>query len=439
MTRTNARRPTRRQALALPLLLAPLQAAAACSRSDAGATDGVITLQFWCWAPIAPAIDLWNRTHPRIRVELSAPAGGASLFQRLSAAIVAGSGAPDLVQADYPNLPTLAVAGYLEDLTDLAAGLRDAFVPAAWRQVVIGQRIWAVPQDMGPMGMFYRADLLDAHDLPVPSTWEEFRDVAERLRRAAPGRYLTAFPQGDMYWFAALAAANGAEWFGTEDDAWRVSIDGPQARRTAEYWTGLLDDGLVTIRQHWNPAWHQALQDGTLAAWLAPAWGLTTLVSYPPNDPDGVWRAAPLPRADPDRPASGPWGGSSTAIVRGSAHVEAAMEFAAWLNTDGEAADLMSDPENAALFPASVSGQDRPAVARPQQVLGGQRSGEVFREAAAHTRPMIWGPTMDQVRDDFIDAVTVALNEGESLTTALTSTQDRTVEALERKGLGVRT
>jgi multiple sugar transport system substrate-binding protein len=429
---------SRRRALTLPLAFASLPAAAACSNSGSAGADGVTRLQFWSWAEVDPAVDLWNRTHPGIQVEVSGPAGGENLFQRLSAAIAAGSG-PDLVQVDYPNVTTLAVAGYLEDITRHTSGLRDAFVQAAWQQVLIDDRVWAVPQDMGPMAMFYRADLFDTFGLPVPATWEEFREAARRLRSAAPDRYLTSFPEGDLYWFASLTAAGGAEWFGTEGNAWRVSIDSPRARQIADYWTQLLDEDLVTVRPHWNPSWYESLQDGTLAVWLGPAWGLATLVAYPPTDGDGVWRVAPLPSADPSRPVSGAWGGSSTAVVKDSANVEAAVEFAVWLNTDGEASDLLSDPELSALFPASVTGLGRPSLSRRQEALGGQRSGEVFRAAAEHTLPMAFGPTMDQVLGDFVDGATAALNSGRPLATALTSTQRRTVEALERKGLSVRT
>jgi multiple sugar transport system substrate-binding protein len=433
---------SRRRALALPLAFASLPAAAACSGSGSGSgsgsSDGVIRLTFWSWAEVDPAVELWNRTHSHIQVDRSGPAAGENLFQLLSAAIVAGSG-PDLVQVDYPNVATLAVAGYLEDITRHAGGLRDRFVEAAWRQVVIDDRVWGVPQDMGPMAMFYRADIFDTHGLPVPASWEEFRDVARRLRRAAPDRYLTSFPEGDLYWFTSLTAAAGAEWFAAEGDAWRVSIDSKRARHTADYWTELLDEDLVAVRPFWNPAWYESLQDGTLAVWLGPAWGLATLVTYPPTDPDGVWRVAPLPSADPARPTSGAWGGSSTAVVKDSPHVEAAVEFAAWLNTDGEASDLLSDPEMSALFPASVTGLRRPGLLRRQEALGGQRSGEVFRAAAEHTLPMTFGPTMDQVFNDFVDAVTAALNGGRPLASALTSTQRRTVAAMERKGLSVRT
>jgi multiple sugar transport system substrate-binding protein len=124
--------------------------------------------------------------------------------------------------------------------------------------------------------------------------------------------------------------------------------------------------------------------------------------------------------------------------VVGTDHASAAVEFASWLNTDTGAADLMIAPENAGLFPAALSGQRRPALSLPHEAIGGQRVDGVFREAAAHTRPMIWGPTMDQVLNDFTDAVTAALGDGRPLATALESTQRRTVEALEQKGLSVR-
>jgi ABC-type glycerol-3-phosphate transport system substrate-binding protein len=134
--RSAARPPSRRQAHALLLAAAPAGAAAtACG--DSGGSGDAITLEFWAWADIQPAIDLWNETHPRIRVEMSAPAGGESIFQRLSAAIAAGSGAPDLVQVDHNNLHGHARAdgpGHLRlaGLHAAAAGglLRDAALQA---------------------------------------------------------------------------------------------------------------------------------------------------------------------------------------------------------------------------------------------------------------------------------------------------------------------
>lgn len=437
---THPHQPSRRRTLGLLLALAAAGPAAttACSRSGSERSgSGSVTLRFWAWADIGQAVDLWNRTHPDVHVELSTPAGQVSIFQRLSSAMVAGTGAPDLVQVDYNNLTTLAVAGYLEDITDQAAGFEPEFLPAAWQQVLIDDRLWAVPQDIGPMAMYYRQDVFDAHGLAVPRTWDEFRDTAARLRAADRTRYLTAYPAGDAFWFASLAAARGARWFSTENDSWHVGIDDAPTVETADFWTELLAEDLVTTSQHWNPAWHSALQDGTLAAWLGPAWGVGTLAAYPPTDPEGSWGVAPLPSVDAARPTSGFWGGSSTAVVAGSPHAAAAVEFAAWLNTDPDAADLLVDPEHAALFPASLAGQARPAVSRPQEAVGGRPIDGVFRAAAATTRTMTWGPTMDQVRDDFIDAAAAALSEGRPLRDALHSTQRGTVAALEQKGLSV--
>ncbi|WP_165953624.1 extracellular solute-binding protein [Streptomyces sp. 8K308] len=113
-------------------------------------------------------MDLWNSTHPDVHVELSTPAGQVRIFQRLSSALVAGTGAPDLVQVDYNNLTTLAVAGYLEDITAQATALEPEFMPSAWQQVLIDDRGWAIPQDIGPMAMYYRQDVFDAHGLTVP-------------------------------------------------------------------------------------------------------------------------------------------------------------------------------------------------------------------------------------------------------------------------------
>ena len=71
-----------------------------------------------------------------------------------------------------------------------------------WGQVTFGEEgsVYPVPQDSGPMAMFYRVDLFKEAGLEVPTTWEEYATAAEQIK--ARGSYITNFPRSDVNWFA---------------------------------------------------------------------------------------------------------------------------------------------------------------------------------------------------------------------------------------------
>ncbi len=65
--------------------------------------------------------------------------------------------------------------GGLEDI-GACAGISDAkkdFSSGLWNQVTFGESksVYAVPQDSGPMALYYRKDLFEKAGLSVPETW----------------------------------------------------------------------------------------------------------------------------------------------------------------------------------------------------------------------------------------------------------------------------
>ena len=249
---------------------------------------GKVTLDYWSWVPgMQQAVDLWNSGNPDIQVKLkTTPAGNAGTYQNLSNALKAGK-APDLGQIEYDSLASFRLKSGLRDISR-CPGVTDAqqdFVDWTWSQVAFGaggkDGIWAVPQDTGPMALFYRKDVFDRLGLTAPKTWEAYAADARKIK--ADGELIAHFSQTDTNWFTGLLAE--ATMFERDGDAWKVSIDRPESRQVADYWQKLIDDKLVaTDLQGFSPP---STRRGTPARW-SPG-------SAPPGGtaPSGTTRSRP--------------------------------------------------------------------------------------------------------------------------------------------------
>src|SRR6202167_4691314 len=93
------------------------------SSSTPAASTGKVTLTFWSWVPgISQSVNLWNKSHPNIHVNLSeVTSGGAGTYDKMFSALQAGN-APDLGQIEYATLPNFEHVGGLDNLASYGAG-----------------------------------------------------------------------------------------------------------------------------------------------------------------------------------------------------------------------------------------------------------------------------------------------------------------------------
>ncbi|MQS07388.1 ABC transporter substrate-binding protein [Streptomyces alkaliphilus] len=400
-----------------------------------------VTLEYWSWVPgMEEAVDLWNSRNPDVRVELrTTPAGNAGTYQNMSNSLKAGN-APDLGQIEYDSLANFRLNGGLRDIGP-CPGMDTAqseFVDWTWSQVTFGadgeDGVWAVPQDTGPMALFYRQDVFDDLGLEAPGTWDEYEAAAVTIRDA--GRYITHFPQTDPNWFTGLLWQNEATMFQRDGEAWAVTVDRPESRRVAEYWQRLIDEDLVaTDLQGFSPALYKSWNDDEVVTWISAAWGYSTIRDNAPSTA-GKWAVAPMPQWEAGGQRAGNWGGSTTAVLSGSEHPAEATEFALWLNTDPEALEILN--REGGLYPAATDGLDLPALGEPVDFYGGQRIFEVFALASANVDTgFTWGPTMTDTYRFLGDGTAGVLGGRTTLTDVLRETQAQSVESLRKQSLDV--
>jgi multiple sugar transport system substrate-binding protein len=413
-------------------------AATACggSSDDSGDGSGPVELTYWGWATgLEQVIEVWNQKHPDIRVTFKEQAGGDDLVTRVINASQAGE-APDLMQAEYQALPTLVSNEVLADISEHVADMEGEFVPGVWQQVTLGtDAVYALPQDSGPMMLFYREDLFQDYGLEVPTTWEEFADTAREVRDVAPeGTSLTTFSANDAGLFAGLSQQPGARWWTTEGETWNVAIDDEATRRVADFWGGLVAEGAIDNKPMYTPAWNQALNTGEQIAWVSAVWAPGVLASSAP-DTAGKWAAAPLPQWEEGANATGSWGGSTTGVTNDSEHPEEAAEFATWLNTDPEALAVMIE---SGIYPAATVAQTGDLLTEPPPFMSNQPDYfELAATVASGTQPAAWGPNVNVAYSTFNDAFGQAARDRSDFGAALEEMQQATVEDMRDHGFQV--
>ena len=406
---------------------------------DCAPSTGKVDLTFTSWIPgMEDVVAVWNKENPDIQVAVqTGPNGNGGTYQNFFNQLKAGN-APDLGQIEYDALPNFRVQ---DGLMDLAAcdGVLDAqkdFVDWTWGQVNFGEEgaAYAIPQDSGPMAMFYRADLFEANNIAIPTTWAEYATAAEQVR--ATGGYITNFSQSDINQFAGLVWQAGGSWFQNDGTNWTVDFSSAESTKVAEYWQDLIDRDLVSVNPPWTTEWDNAYNTGSDWTWNSAAWGANSIMSGAP-DTAGKWAVAPSPQWAAGDKASGNWGGSSTAVFKGSEHPYEAAQFALWLNTSDESLTLLNKSAN--LYPAAKAGLDLPVLKEGVAFYGDQPIYDVFAEASGQvSADFVWGPTMTQTYNDVSDGFKAAVSGQGTLAEALVSGQDSTIAALEAQAIPVK-
>jgi len=425
----------------LAVVLAAGLSAAACS-SDSGDTDqtaqpgGKVDLSFWSWAPnIDKTVDAWNAANPDIHVTLSKQAGGGDIVTKLLTASKAGN-PPDLAQVEYQALPTLVSNDVLADIAKEAAPVKDKFAEGVWQQVTLGtDAVYAIPQDSGPMMLYYRADEFTKLGLTVPKTWDEFAQVARTVRQKAPKKYLTTFSANDPGWFTGLAQQAGASWWGINGETWKVSVNDAATRKVADYWGGLVGEGAIDKQPMYTPAWNKALNDGTLIAWPSAIWAPGVLAGNAPAT-KGKWAMAPMPQWAAGENKTGSWGGSSTGVTSGSKNKAAAVKFAAWMNADPAATELLI--KESAIYPAAREAQSSPLLQQPPAFFAEQKDFYTSAKAIAETASgFVWGPNVNVAYDTYKDAFGKAITAKTPFSGAVDTMQSATVADMQKNGFKV--
>ncbi|MCI0157958.1 extracellular solute-binding protein [Leifsonia shinshuensis] len=399
-----------------------------------GTSSEPAAVTFWGWAPgYADAVKAFNTSHKDVKVTYQeVQPGSKGGYQKMLNAVTAGN-APCLAQVGYETLPSFAAQGALEDVASTAKADEKDFQPAAWKSVTIGDAVYGAPVDTGPMGLFYNKQLFDSLGLSAPTTWAEYKADAEKIHASDPTKFISS-PYLD-YDYAGLAWQTGAAWFGVDGDAWKVSLASDANLKIADYWQGLVSEGLISSAPMYDQAWYTGLGNGSIATVVGAVWQ-AGVIKGGAADGSGKWAVEPMPQWSAGDDQVGNAGGSATAVLKGCSDPKAAWEFAHWLSTDKTTFDMLV--KKAGLYPAATGLADLPALTEGDAYFGGQKIFDVFAKAAPKVNPdWTWGPVMTKTAADLDDGLGKAWSGQGTIADALKTAQDKTIAELKKQGLKV--
>src|SRR6201996_2634029 len=235
-------------------------------------------ITFWAWVPgVSRAVTAFNKSHPSICVTLENPGAGLNEYTPLSNALKAGSGAPDVAEIEFDELPSFEIQKQVVDLTKYGANkYKNDFVSWAWQEVSQGSAVYAMPSDAGPAGFYYNAKLMAQYHLSPPSTWAQFATEAATLHKANAKVYLANFSATDLQWLLTAMAQDNAFPY-TYSGGSKVGINwtGSAQMQFASYWQKLISAKEISTVNDANnsPLPNQNLDNGvTLSSPLNSAW-----------------------------------------------------------------------------------------------------------------------------------------------------------------------
>lgn len=405
--------------------------------------SGVPLVTIWAWyGGFEKVADDFNDKHDDVQVCWTGSSSGAEAYTKLNTTIEAGTGAPDIAMLEGDVIPGYVLQGALVDLTEHGASeVEDDYVPGFWKTVSVGEGVYGIPVDGGPMGLIYRQDIFDQYGLTMPTTWEEFATTAQALKDAGSPGVLTDFPTNGRAFNQAMFAQAGAEFFeydSAEPETIGITLDNEPSLQVMEYWKNLVDRGLVAADDAFTSDYNTKLATGGYAVYIAAAWGGGYLTSIAEHDPDAQWRVAPLPQWDPENPVAGNWGGSVFAVTAQSSQPELASQVAMELYGNDDAWKIAIEEAN--VFPVWLPMLESEYFANIESAMfGGQQiNKDVFLQAAAEYEGVTASPFQNFVYDKQTEELAAVMNGEKAPAEALASLQATVVEYAEQQGFTVK-
>jgi multiple sugar transport system substrate-binding protein len=360
-------------------------AAASSASAIAAALQQPTTLTVWAWAPqTADIVKAFEKQYPKVKIDLVNAGTGSAEYTKLENAIKAGSGAPDVAQIEYYALPQFALQGALADLSaDGLGSAQSQFSTAVWDSVNVGGKLVGLPQDTGPMALFYNKTIFDKYGLTVPTTWAQYAADAAKLHAANPKEYI-GNDTGDPGFVTSMIWAAGGDPYqvsGTKDVT--INLQDAGAKKFAGLWSPLITKDLLAPVTSWSTQWYTGLANGSIASLVTGGWMGVDLETGVPSG-KGDWRVAPLPEWTAGTAATSENGGSADSVLASSKNQLAAAGFLQFMNTGpGEqiSADSGDFPSSNTMLNATSFLDQAPAY------FGGQKINQVLSQSASQVLP----------------------------------------------------
>ncbi|MFD8725861.1 ABC transporter substrate-binding protein [Streptomyces sp. NPDC059629] len=396
--------------------------------------DGALTV--WVDATRVAAAKLYRQQHPGVKMDIVTYDGDANGSNYLQTKVQlfnrTGKGWPDVVFSSQNNETTWAVD------QNFAAPLNKGLIPestlgqfakGANDVCTVGGTVYCLRNDLSQAVLWYNAPLLKKFGYTVPTTWEEFQKLGEKVAKEHPG-YLVG-DAGDsfapeIYLWASKCGANHI----TGPKSVSVNTSSEACTKMAKLMDVLIKNKSMSTSGVFSTDFGKNKANKVLLM-PGPAWYGGAVFEGTFKTPAKQIGAAPIPQWQGDTsPSTGNVGGGTWLLSQHSTHIKAATDFLKWVTTDNA-----YQGEKAPGFPAYA-----PAAAT---WLKGQDASGYFAtdlSALKDASSQVWpGWGSGQFSQEAIWAATVkpGLTQGKSVVSMLPAWQDSIVKYAKADGYKV--
>ncbi|HEY8987234.1 MAG TPA: extracellular solute-binding protein [Streptomyces sp.] len=300
--------------------------------------DGTLTV--WVDATRVQAAKLYQKQHPDVKLNIVTYDGDANgsnylqtkvqLFNRTK------KGWPDVVFSSQNNEASWAVqAGFAAPLNKglIPAATLGGFADGANDVCTVNGTLYCLRNDLSQVVLWYDAPLMKKFGYTVPTTWEEYQALGEKVAKEHPG-YLVG-DAGDsftpeIYLWAGKCGANHI----TGPKAVSVNTTSEACTKMAKLMDVLIQNKSLSISGVFSTDFAKN-KAGKILMMPGPAWYGGAVFKSTLKVAAGRIAVAPVPQWKGETsPSTGNVGGGTWLLSQHSAHLKAATDFLTWVTTD---------------------------------------------------------------------------------------------------------
>ncbi len=341
----------------------------------------------WGWDVAAKSLDLIDEPYEKARggdVKIN-QIGRSDLKDKFKSTLLSGTGAPAASMMESVDAASWVATGGLRDISGWLdeAGIRDKFVSGKWGPLTKDGGTYALPWDIGPVGTFYRRDVLKKHDIDVSSveTWDQYIEEGKKLPEDT---YLLNLPSNDYdgLWRMMYRQIGGQPF--TKNGA--VNINSDKSLQVARILKKIRDSGVANDLPSWSSSWFTAFSKGTTASLTAGAWMEGTLKAEL-GKTSGKWGVFKPPAIESGGSRATNWGGSNLTIPNQVDDPTARRAWDYMTFALGKKENQIKMYKEYGIFPALKPAYESEAFDQSHEFLDGQAAGRMFAEIAPNIKP----------------------------------------------------
>jgi multiple sugar transport system substrate-binding protein len=282
--------------------------------------------------------------------------------------------------------------------------------------------------------LYYNKPLMDKFGYTVPTTWEEYQDLSDKVAKDHPGYYLGTW--GDGWTFISYFDASGCPSHELVNDSeLKVDVKDPRCLRAAKLVDHMLANGTMFNTDYFSAEFAKVVSSDHLLAMPGPAWmfgvfGGNDKSSWYKTSDQQLGVANPLKWKDDAKGQTPAMGGSAWTVSSHTKNPKLAVDFAQWVTTD---ADFWKGTTN---FPAYKPIQNLWQDAVKSNKLFANDPFPIYQQAATVITPLDKWPRFDLIAP-LSEAVKTGLKDKKTVEAILPDVADKLAPLADAQGYQV--